>query len=86
MITIRKPTEQEIKEAQTWDIWTKEPSVFFYTYNEKEVCYIIEGEASVTYNDGKVVKFGQGDWAIFEKGLKCTWKITKTIRKHYYLG
>ncbi len=82
---VRKPTPEEIKTAQSWGTWSKEPSEFPWSYDCKETCYIIEGEAVVTGRDGKTVSFGPGDWVEFEEGLECTWKISKTIRKRYLM-
>lgn len=86
MMTVRNPTADEVKKAKTWDTWTKEPSVFDWSYSEKETCYIIEGEATVSDAKGNSIHFRAGDWVEFEVGLKCTWKIIKTIKKHYNFG
>jgi uncharacterized cupin superfamily protein len=37
----------------------------------------------VTLGRGEPVEFGQGDLVIFPRGLSCTWKVLKTVRKHY---
>ena len=86
MMEVRKPTDEEIKDAETWPVWEKEPSEFDWQYGEKETCYILEGNATVTAEDGEAISFGPGDWAVFESGLKCVWKIDKPIKKHYKLG
>jgi len=86
MMNVRKPTEQEIKQAKSWGTWNKEPSVFDWSYSEKETCYILEGEATVEDKKGNRIHFSAGDWVEFEVGLECTWKISKTIRKHYNFG
>lgn len=83
---VRKPTEEEINEAQSWPTWEKGVSEFDWEYGEQETCYILEGYATVTAENGEVVSFGAGDWVIFEPGLKCTWKIEEPMRKHYKLG
>ena len=84
-IEIKKPTEEEIKKAKEWGIWEKEVSEFPWQYNEKETCYILEGEVEVK-TDEETVKFKKGDWVVFPQGLKCTWKITKQVRKYYKFG
>jgi len=84
MIVVRKPTKQEIELAKTWPIWSKEKSTFLWEYNEKEICMIIKGRAKVTYHGGST-EFGEGDFVIFPKGLKCTWKIIEDIKKYYQL-
>ncbi len=81
-IKIKKPSSEEIQEANNWSVWEKEESEFPWTYDSKETCYILEGEAEVSY-EGKTAKFGKGDWVEFPEGLNCTWKITKKIKKHY---
>ena len=86
MMSKKKPSENEIRETQSWGTWTKEPSVFPWYYDEKETCYILEGSATVTASDGTSMSFEKGDLVTFEQGLDCTWKIDKTIRKKYLFG
>lgn len=83
---VRKPTPGEIKTANSWDTWSKEPSEFPWSYDTRETCYILEGEAVVTGKNGQTIRFGPGDWVEFEEGLECTWKINRTIRKKYIFG
>ena len=85
-MSVRKPTSEEISVTQNWGTWSKEPSVFPWQYDEKETCYILEGEAEVTGSDGSSISFGPGDYVVFEEGLKCVWKISKMIRKKYMFG
>lgn len=80
--TIRKPTEKEKAECARWPIWEKEISEFPYEYDEKETCLILDGEVTITTEEGNF-NFKAGDYVIFPQGLKCTWKITKDVRKHY---
>ena len=83
--TVRKPTEKESQEAQSWPIWEKEESEFPWEYFDQETCLILEGNAIVK-TPKEIVEFGPGDYVIFPEGLKCTWKIKKKIRKHYKFG
>lgn len=87
-IKIKKPTKQELKklDVENWGIWEKEVSEFPWQYNEKESCYILKGKAEVIAETGEKVGFEKGDFVVFPKGLKCTWKITESIRKHYKFG
>jgi hypothetical protein len=85
-MTVKKPTPEEVNTASSWGAWSKEPSQFPWFYDEKETCYILEGEASVTDSAGHTIRFGSGDWVEFEEGLTCTWIIHKTIRKRYKMG
>jgi len=83
---VKKPTSKEVELTGTWDTWIKEPSEFPWSYDEKETCYILEGAAKVTDSNGNSISFGPGDWVEFETGLRCTWKISVTIRKKYMFG
>ncbi len=80
---IRKPTEQERTQARSWPVWTKEVSEFPWEYEEKETCLFLEGQVTLTNETGEQFQFGAGDWVVFPVGMKCTWKITSPVRKHY---
>ncbi len=86
MMKVKKPSEQEISQAKSWSIWSKEPSEFPWFYDAKETCLILEGHATVTDNQGNTISFGQGDWVVFEQGVECKWKIDQAIKKHYKFG
>ncbi len=88
MIHVEKPAEEKLQslDVRSWPVWEKETSEFPWEYDEKETCYILEGEAEVTTDKGTTVKFGKGDLVVFPGGLKCRWKINKDIRKHYRFG
>ena len=81
------PDESKLKSLGVfdWPIWSKEESEFPWNYNTREICYIIEGTAEVTANDGTKYLFGKGDLVTFTSGFSCTWKILKSIRKYYLL-
>ena len=83
---IRKPTEEQKQLAQSWPTWGKEASEFPWAYDEQETCLILEGDVTVTNEDGEQFSFSAGDWVVFPKGMKCTWKINKDVRKHYRFG
>ena len=83
---IKKPTEEEKAQAKSWPIWEKEASEFPWEYNDKETCLILEGEVTVTNEDGEEFNFGPGDWVVFPQGMKCKWNIKKAVRKHYNFG
>jgi uncharacterized cupin superfamily protein len=86
-IEVRKPKEEELEQmgARSWPIWECEPSTFDWEYDDKETCYILEGDVTVSSPTGEV-HFGAGDLVVFPKGLKCTWKVDKQVRKHYRFG
>ncbi|MGB3398675.1 MAG: cupin domain-containing protein [Candidatus Deferrimicrobiaceae bacterium] len=70
----------------TWPIWEKEASEFPWTYDDREMCYLLEGDVIVTPEGGEPVRFGKGDLVTFPAGMRCRWKITKDVRKHYRFG
>jgi uncharacterized cupin superfamily protein len=73
--------------CRKWPIWTKEESEFEWSYDEPEACLFLEGEVVVTPGGGGApVRFGKGDFVQFPKGLSCTWKVLKAVRKHYRFG
>ena len=84
-IKIERPDKKKLEKMKvnTWPVWEKEVSRFNWSYDQEEVCYILEGEVSVEAPGGEKVKFGPGDLVTFPKGLKCTWDIKKPVRKHY---
>ena len=81
-IEVRKPTEEEAKLFKTYPTWECEPSEFPWTYDDKEICLMVEGQVTVTTDEGEV-SFGAGDLVCFPAGLSCTWKVTERVRKHY---
>ncbi len=71
---------------KSWPIWEGEPSNFSWNYNDKEICLIIEGEASIKTEAGESFFIKSGDLIEFPKGFSCEWQITKKIKKHFRLG
>lgn len=84
-IEVKKPTEQELQSlgVNSWPIWEKEESSFDWHYDEKEICYFLEGSVEVTTSAGAKVNVGAGDLVTFPQGLQCRWHIKKKVRKHY---
>ena len=85
---VRAPSEKQLTDMaiKAWPIWEKEVSEFPWHYDEKETCYLLEGEVTVTPDGGQAVRFGKGDLVTFAQGMSCTWKIHKPVRKHYKFG
>ena len=81
----RNPAREKLEEmgVLSWPVWEKEVSRFPWTYDTDEVCYILEGEVTVTPDGGEPVTIRAGDLVRFPAGMSCTWDITKPIRKHY---
>jgi uncharacterized cupin superfamily protein len=73
--------------VKQWGIWEKEVSEFPWHYDEMETCYLLEGDVIVTpQGGGEPVRFGKGDLVTLPKGMSCTWKVLKPVRKHYKFG
>ncbi len=81
----RNPAREKLEEMGvfSWPVWEKEVSRFPWTYDTDEICYILEGEVTVTPDGGEQVTIRAGDLVRFPAGMSCTWDITKPIRKHY---
>ena len=86
MMKVWQPSPDEINNTSDWGIWEKETSEFPWYYDDRETCYILDGEASATDKEGNTIHFKTGDMVQFEQGVSCTWKIKKDIKKRYYFG
>ncbi len=65
-----------------WPIWEKEVSTFEWQYDESEQFYLLEGKITlVTAKQQHQITTGQ--FVTCPKGLKCIWKITEPVKKHY---
>jgi uncharacterized cupin superfamily protein len=77
------PEKLEQMNVFTWPIWEKEASVFPWTYDSSETCYLLEGNITVTPDGGDPVSFQAGDLVTFPEKMSCTWEIHEAVRKHY---
>ena len=86
-IVVTRPTEAELDELGTrdWGIWTCGESVFDWHYDQKETCYVLEGEVTIKIADEEV-SFGAGDLVVFPEGLDCVWEVRSPVKKHYKFG
>jgi len=69
--------------VDTWPTWSKEVSIFPWSYDSTETCYFLEGEVIVTPDGGEPVQMGKGDLVVFPAGMACTWDIRHPVHKHY---
>jgi len=88
IIVEHNPSQERLAKlgVADWPTWSKEISVFPWTYGDQETAYVLEGEVVVTPQGGEPVKFGKGDLVIFPSGMSCTWEVKKPLRKHYKFG
>jgi uncharacterized cupin superfamily protein len=77
------PAKLDVMAVDRWPIWEKEESTFDWTYDQTEVCYVLEGEVVVTPKGGEPVTIEAGDLVTFPAGMECVWEIKSAIRKHY---
>jgi uncharacterized protein len=87
-IKVERPDAERLRGlgVEGWPIWRKEVSSFDWSYDGEEVCYILEGKASVKPVGGEAVEFGSGDLVTFPRGMDCVWDIKEPIKKHYRMG
>ncbi|MDO9204654.1 cupin domain-containing protein [Methylotenera sp.] len=88
-IIVEKPTPEKLASlgVARWPTWSKEASQFPWSFSTQEIAYILEGEVTITPNDGSgAVSFQAGDLVTFPAGLSCTWHVKKALSKHYQLG
>lgn len=86
-IQVQRPEPEELGKLGvfSWDIWTCEPSEFSWSYSDREICYLLEGQVTVEAG-AESVSFGKGDLVTFPAGLSCVWKVRQPVRKHYRFG
>lgn len=82
---IKNPDTLELQRlgVENWPIWEKEVSSFPWEYDADETCYILDGRVTVTPEGGEPVEIEAGDLVTFPRGMRCTWDIHESIRKHY---
>jgi uncharacterized cupin superfamily protein len=88
IVVERAPSAERLERlgVHDWPVWSKEVSVFPWTYDCAETCYVLEGEVAVTPDGGAAVEIRAGDLATFPAGLSCTWEVRHPLRKHYNFG
>jgi len=77
------PAKLDAMHVDSWATWHKEISVFDWTYETDEICYILEGEAVITPDEGEPINIQRGDLVQFPAGMSCTWKVIEDMKKHY---
>ena len=88
-IIVEKPSAEKLASlgVTRWPTWSKEVSQFPWSFGTQEIAYILEGEVTITPNDGSAaVNFQAGDLVTFPAGLSCTWNVKKALSNHYQLG
>lgn len=88
IIVEKNPSPSKLTELgiADWPLWEKDISSFDWHYEEKESCYILEGEAIIYVENKEPLQVSKGQLVIFPAGLSCRWEITSKIKKHYRIG
>jgi uncharacterized cupin superfamily protein len=61
--------------------WSCTPGCFECYYAVDETAHIIQGEAFVTDDTGRIHRLGPRDMAFFPAGSRSIWRVTKEMRK-----
>ena len=68
----------------SWGTWGCDVSKFPWTYDSNESCYLLQGQVTVTPDDGRnPATFGKGDFVTFPAGMSCTWDVSEAVQKHF---
>ncbi|HYQ56518.1 MAG TPA: cupin domain-containing protein [Draconibacterium sp.] len=83
-ISIDHYSDEELQEEGVfdWPVWEHDEDKFDWYYDQTELCYITEGEATIT-TEFEAVTIRAGDFVTFPKGLECVWDIQIAIQKHF---
>ena len=65
---------------KSWPIWECKQSKYKWHYDDKEICLFIEGEATISTQEGKIYLIKAGDLVEFPAGINCEWEVTKSIK------
>jgi len=85
---VDNPSQEQLDEigVRSWPQWGCGVSVFPWTYDEPETCYLLEGEVFVTPEGGEPTRVAAGQLVTFPAGMSCTWDVKAAVKKHYRFG
>jgi uncharacterized protein len=84
-VIVSTPSLEEISAMMMLPVWEHDVATFLWHYDEKETCFLLEGDVTVKTGEGEY-RFNTGDMVEFAEGLDCEWIIHKRVRKHYVFG
>lgn len=82
-VSVRKPTEEEKIEMMKNPEWTCGSTSFDCLYSSEETCFFLEGDVSISFGDGNMIRFGAGDLVRFPQGFSCAWRVDSPVKMHY---
>lgn len=65
--------------------WMCSEGKFDWDFTWDEFVRVIEGEVTITEEDGDSYDLGPNDTAHFSNGLKTHWHVTKAVRKFFVI-
>jgi hypothetical protein len=69
----------------THGVWSCTAGSFSWDFAWDEFAMILEGEVTITPEDGEAVTLREGDFINFPLGLKTTWVVPEFIKKTFVL-
>jgi hypothetical protein len=85
----QQPADERLEQlgVRDWAVWSCEISQFPWQYDQREICYVLEGQAVITPDgDGAPVEIVAGDLVVFPGGMSCQWEVLQPVRKQYRIG
>jgi len=88
IVVEHRPDPERLEQlgVEDWPTWGAGASRFPWIYDERETCYVLEGEVVVTPDGEQPVTIKAGDLATFPAGMSCVWDVKHPLRKHYRFG
>lgn len=66
-------------------IWTCTPGIFTAVFIWDETISLLEGELTITDQDGNSNTYRPGDLIFIPTGSKTKWEVTQAVRKAFHL-
>lgn len=85
----QQPAAERLEQlgVKDWPVWSSEVAHFPWQYDQREVCYLLEGRAVITPDgDGAALEIAAGDLVVFPAGMSCQWEVLQPVRKQYRIG
>jgi len=64
-------------------VWSSDAGKWTLNYTEDEFCYIIDGEAIITDQNGVKENLTKGDAFVVPAGFSGTWETINSVQKFY---
>ena len=66
-------------------LWEATPGTWRMDYKVWEFCHVLSGRCVITPEGQAPIELKAGDAFVCEPGLKGTWQVLETMRKHYVI-